>query len=68
MEGLLVQDSLPVELLCCVLEKATFIRYLVLVQPTKTGNCPDMTEKLLTGLSGPEGPIWSFSQDRSFYW
>ena len=28
----------------------TLIRCLVLVQPRKTGNCPDRTEKLLTGM------------------
>ena len=32
---------------CCVLEQDTC---LVLVQPRKTGNHPDMTEKLLTGM------------------
>ena len=30
--------------LCCVLEED-----IVLAQPSKTGNWPDMTEKLLTG-------------------
>ena len=37
-----------IEPLCCVHE-LDFIRCLVLVQPRKTGNCPDMTEVLLTG-------------------
>ena len=39
------KDSL--EALCCVLEQDTFILYLVVL--VQTGNCPNMTEKLLTG-------------------
>ena len=35
--------------LCCVLERDTLSSALVLVQPGKTGKCPVMTEKLLTG-------------------
>ena len=54
--GLLVQDSdtasrvtvLCPTPLCCVRH---IIRYLVLVQPRKTGNCHEMAEKLLTGSS-----------------
>ena len=39
------------EALCCVLEQERhFILCLVLVQPRKTGKCPEMTEKLLTGM------------------
>ena len=48
IEGLLVRVSASAESLCCVLEQETIDR-LVMVQPRKTGNCPDMTEKLLTG-------------------
>ena len=48
IKGLLV-DSPQAELLCCVLEQDTFL-CLVLVQPRRTGNLPDMTEKLLTGI------------------
>ena len=32
---------------CCALDTA--LSCLVLLQLSKTGNCPDMTEKLLTG-------------------
>ena len=36
---------------CCVLAHNThFIHCFVLVQPRKTGNHPNMTEKLLTGM------------------
>ena len=48
IEGLLVRVSVSAESLCCVLEQDT-IRRLVLVQLRKTGNCLDMTEKLLIG-------------------
>ena len=46
-KGSLVRD-LPEEL-HCTLEQDTLC--LVLVQPTKMVNHPDMTEKLLTGTS-----------------
>ena len=42
IEGSLVQYSQ--EVLCCVLEQDT-----LLFQPRKIGNCPIMTENLLTG-------------------
>ena len=42
IEGSLVQDS-P-ESLSCVLEQDTLSAALVLVQPKKTGNHPDMME------------------------
>ena len=42
IEGYVVRDSL--DLLCCVLEQD-----LRLVQPSKTGNRPNMTGQLLTG-------------------
>ena len=35
-----------------------FIDCLVLVQPRKPGNCPDMTEKLLTGTSSINTRFW----------
>ena len=46
--GLLVRDS-P-ESLWCVLEHDTLSAAYPLVQPRKTGNNPNMTEKLLTGM------------------
>ena len=49
IEASFVRDSSLA--LCCFLENPLLehIICLVLVQPRKTGNCPDMTEKLLTG-------------------
>ena len=38
IEGLLVQNSLAIEPLCCVFEQNFFIHCLVLDQPKKTGN------------------------------
>ena len=44
-EGSLVRDSK--EALCCVLTLGkTLYPLLILVQPRRTGKCPDMTEKL----------------------
>ena len=46
-----LRGSDPAEVLCCVLEQDYGIFLcLVLVQPRKTGNYPDLTEKLLTGM------------------
>ena len=42
-----VASSRLTESLCCVLEHDTLSTVLVLVQLGKTGNHPDMTEKLL---------------------
>ena len=48
-EESLIWDS-P-EALCCVREQDTISSALiVLVQPTKMGKPPDLTEKLLTGM------------------
>ena len=47
IQGLLVRDSSKA--LGCVLEQETLSSAL-LVQPRKTGKCPNMTEKLLTGM------------------
>ena len=44
----IVRDSR--DSLCYVLEQDTFFSCLVLVQPRKARNGPDMTEKLLTGM------------------
>ena len=46
MEGSLVRDSL-IQRNCVVSLSKTL--YPLLVQPGKTGNCCDMTEKLLPG-------------------
>ena len=52
-EGSLVRDSPLADSLCCFLEHDfDFIHCLVLVQLRKTGNRPDITEKLLTGMQG----------------
>ena len=48
IEGSLVRNSPLGESLCYVLEH-DFIHCLVLVQLRRTGNRPDVTEKLLTG-------------------
>ena len=45
IEALLDQASPPAESLCTVLGLDTLP-----VQPSKTGHCPDKTEKLLTGV------------------
>ena len=47
-QGLLVRDSPLAESLSCVLDQETLSAALALVQPRKTGNHTDMTEKLLT--------------------
>ena len=46
LKGLLVRDSLE----SLLFPGRHFIYCLVLVQPRKTGNHPDMTEKLYTGI------------------
>ena len=47
VEGVLVQDS--EELMCCVLEQDTLSSASYWFNPERQGNCPDRTEKLLTG-------------------
>ena len=53
IKGLLDQDSPLGGSLCCVLEQDTlymlFSTVLTLILPRKTGNCPNMTEEMLTG-------------------
>ena len=48
IQGLLVRGSPQAESLCCAIGQDTFICCFELVQPRKTGNRPDMTEKLMT--------------------
>ena len=49
IEGLLVRSSPPAGSLCCVLKQDYFPLLSTGLTKKKTGNRPDISEKLLTG-------------------